>query len=145
MQSGARNAVRLAADANVLLSCVLGGRARLILLHPLIEQVLTTEATLAEVREYAPVLARKKKIAPELIELAVASLPVVVQNHESYSKAITKARLQPEWRDSDDIDLLALALSENIAIWSNDADFERCTVECYPTARLLSLLGIYQR
>ena len=46
--------VRLAADANVLRAAVLGGRgARLVLQHPKIREVLSAEATLAEVQEYA--------------------------------------------------------------------------------------------
>jgi predicted nucleic acid-binding protein len=46
--------VRLAADANVLLSAVLGGRAKAVLEHLGVEEVLTAETTLAEVQEYAP-------------------------------------------------------------------------------------------
>ena len=43
--------MKLAADANVLLAALIGGQAKRILYHPAIEEVLTTEATLAEVRE----------------------------------------------------------------------------------------------
>ena len=42
--------MRLAAGANVLLSAVLGGRARLVLEHPNVVEILTA-ATLAEVEE----------------------------------------------------------------------------------------------
>jgi predicted nucleic acid-binding protein len=52
--------VKIAADANVLLSAVLGGRANLILQHPEVEEILTSEETLDEVKEYALGLARKK-------------------------------------------------------------------------------------
>ena len=55
--------MRLAADANVLLSAVLGGRARAVFEHPTVEEVFTAEPTLAEVQEYAPVLAKKKRVA----------------------------------------------------------------------------------
>lgn len=51
--------MRLAADANVLLSSVLGGQAKRIIEHPKIAEILTTEVTLAEVQEYAAALARK--------------------------------------------------------------------------------------
>jgi predicted nucleic acid-binding protein len=50
--------VKLAADANVLLSALIGGQATLVLRHPAIEEILTTEVTLAEVQEYAGQLAR---------------------------------------------------------------------------------------
>ena len=55
--------MKLAADANVLLSAVLGGRARLVLSHPKIEEILTAEVTFSEVQEYAVVLARKRRLS----------------------------------------------------------------------------------
>ena len=78
MPRGERNDVRLAADANVLLSSVLGGRARLILTSPRVEAVVTTQNILDEVLEYAPVVAAKKKLNPERVLLAVTVLPVEV-------------------------------------------------------------------
>jgi hypothetical protein len=56
---GGRSVVRLAADANVLLAAVLGGRARLILESPQVEEILTVEQIVNEVEEYAVLLARK--------------------------------------------------------------------------------------
>ena len=53
--------MRLVADANVLLSTVLGGRASIALTHPGVEEVFTA-AALAEVQEYVAVLARKKRL-----------------------------------------------------------------------------------
>ena len=50
--------MRLVADANVLLSAVLGGRANAVLEHPGVTEVLTGEITLSEVQEYAAQLAR---------------------------------------------------------------------------------------
>jgi len=50
--------VKIAADANALLSAVLGGRANLILQHPEVDEVFTAEETLDEVQEYAAGLAR---------------------------------------------------------------------------------------
>ena len=45
--------MRLVADANVLLSAVLGGRAKAVLEHPGVTEILTTQITLSEVQEYA--------------------------------------------------------------------------------------------
>jgi predicted nucleic acid-binding protein len=70
--------VKLVADANVLLASVLGGRAKTILEHPEIEEVLTPAVTLAEVQEYAPILAQKKGLARDVILLAVPALPISV-------------------------------------------------------------------
>jgi predicted nucleic acid-binding protein len=110
--------VRLAADANVLLAAVLGGRARLVLDHPEVEEVVTTTATFAEITEYAPILGRKKKISPDILMLAVASLPVTIVEQESFEPALAEARQQIEWRDPDDIAILALALHRKIPLWS---------------------------
>jgi len=43
----------------VLLSAVIGGRAKLVIGHENVSELLTTERTFAEVEEYALILARK--------------------------------------------------------------------------------------
>jgi predicted nucleic acid-binding protein len=132
--------VRLAADANVLLSAVLGGRARAILEHPNVEEVFTAEATLAEVQEYAPLLARKKRLSADLVLLAAATLPVTVVDSSVYARSVSEARRRIGRRDPDDIDILALALHFGLPIWSNDSDFEIAGIEWYTTADLLARL-----
>ena len=67
--------MKLAADANVLLSALIGGQAARILRHQAIEDILTTEFTLAEVHEYAGSLARKRRLSVDLVLLAAAALP----------------------------------------------------------------------
>jgi predicted nucleic acid-binding protein len=136
------NGVRLAADANALLSAVTGGRARLVLSHPGVEEVLTTETVFAEVEEYAAVLGRKRKIPEETLMLAVASLPVSIVAREVYARSIARARKRIGWRDPDDVELLALTLHFKVPLWSNDNDFEGCGVERYTTAELLKRLGV---
>jgi predicted nucleic acid-binding protein len=134
--------VRLAADANVLLSAVLGGRARLILDHPQVQEVFTAEPIIAEVEEYAGLLARKKRLAEDLVLLAVSALPVTVVGRASYAAAIPKAKKRIEQRDPDDIELLALALTFNVPVWSNDKDFEDTGIQWLTTERLLKQLGL---
>ena len=51
--------MRLVADANVLLSAVIGGRASLALRHEEVEQVFTTATAYDEVFEYLPSLPRE--------------------------------------------------------------------------------------
>jgi predicted nucleic acid-binding protein len=131
--------VRLAADANVLLSAVLGGRARAVLDHPTVEEVLT-ETTLAELQEYEPVLSKKKRLSADLVLLAVATLPVTVVDSSVYARSVSEARRRIGRRDPDDIDILALALHFGLPIWSNDNDFEIAGVEWYTTADLLAHL-----
>jgi predicted nucleic acid-binding protein len=133
--------LRLAADANVLLSAVIGGRAKLVLTHATVEEILTTESVYAEVEEYASILGRKKKYSPETLMLAVASLPVSIVKSEVYATSVRQARKRIGKRDPDDVELLALALHFKIPLWSNDRDFEGCGVEQRTTAELLRDLG----
>lgn len=67
--------MRLVADANVLLAAVLGGRAKAVLQHPEVEEVLTAEVTFAEVQEYAVILARRRRLSFDTLLLAMAALP----------------------------------------------------------------------
>jgi predicted nucleic acid-binding protein len=136
--------VKIAADANALLSSVIGGRARLVLNHPEIEEVVTTEATFAEVREYALLLGRKKKLTPDALLLAVAALPVSIISPEVYEGSMAEARRLIEWRDPDDVEILALTLQLKIPLWSNDNDFEGCGIERLTTAEILRRLGIFE-
>ncbi len=137
--------MKLAADANVLLSAVIGGRAHLVLSHPAVEEVLTTANVFAEVEEYAAVLGEKNRIARETLMLAVASLPVSIVAREVYTGSIARARKRIGKRDPDDIELLALALHFKVPLWSNDDDLEGCKVEWFTTAELLKKLGVESR
>lgn len=134
--------MKLAADANVLLSAVLGGRAALVLNHPEIEEVLTTGVAFDEVQEYAVIPGRKKRLSEETLLLAVASLPVTSVNPEEYGAEMKKAHRLLDWRDPDDVEILALALRLKIPVWSNDNDFEQCGVAWLTTAEVLRRLGI---
>lgn len=137
--------MRLAADANVLLAAILGGRAGLILASPKVDEILTTEPTLAEVQEYAAVLAVKKRLSADLLLLAVASLPVSVVPQKEYASRMAEARRRIGRRDPDDAPLLALALKFDVPVWSNDKDFAETGVPWYTTEDLLRELGLIHR
>ena len=89
---GERTGVKLAADANVLLSARLGGRAKWILNHPSVEAVVTAETTFQAVQEYPIQLARKKRLALDLILLTMAALPVEIAGRGSRRRYATAAR-----------------------------------------------------
>ena len=137
--------MKLAADANVLLAAVLGGRARLILGSSEIEEILTAETTFAEVEQYAVVLAKKRRLPTDLLLLAVASLPVTIVDRETYANSISEAKRQISRRDPDDVDILALAIQFHIPIWSNDKDFEDSGIQRYTTEDLLRKFGMLER
>jgi len=134
--------VKLAADANVLLDAVIGGRARIILAHPDVQTVFTTKTTLSEVEEYAPLLAEKKRLRPDVLLLTIAALPLTVVDRSEYSRSLPEAIRRIGGRDPDDAELLALALHFDIPLWSNDRDFDNLGVELYTTDRLLGRLGL---
>ena len=135
--------MRLVADANVLLSAVLGGRASIALTHPGVREVLTAAVALAELQEYVGVLARKKKRLPlDVLLLALAALPVTVVDRPAYASRIAEASKRIGVRDPDYVDVLALALHFRAAVWSNDDDFRDTGVEWFTTATLLKRLGV---
>ena len=134
--------MKIAVDANALLSAVLGGRANLILQHPEVEEIFTAEETLDEVQEYALGLARKKRLREDVVLLTLATLPVTVMERSIYASGIAEASRRIGQRDPDDIPILALALTLNVPLWSNDKDFKDVGVEWYTTERLLRRLRI---
>jgi predicted nucleic acid-binding protein len=136
--------VNLAADANVLLSALIGGRARLVLNHSEVQEVFTTEHTLAEVQEYVSILSKQKRLPSDILLLAVAALPVTLVGRAQYAKSITEATKRIGHRDREDIELLALALHLRIPIWSNDRDFEHLDVDLFTTEGLLRHLRIIE-
>jgi predicted nucleic acid-binding protein len=133
--------VRLVADANVLLSAVIGGRASLVLRHDKIEQVFTPSAAYDDVFEYLPSLAKKRRLALDTLLLACAALPVTVVERPEYQEKLSTARRRMGGRDQD-VDVLALALTLDLPVWSNDNDFEDSGVEWLTTAELLKRLAI---
>ena len=80
--------MQLVADANVLLSAVIGGRTKLILAHPDVEAVFTPTAAVDEVYEYLPVLAGKKRLQLDILLLTLAALPVTVVDRAEYRHQI---------------------------------------------------------
>lgn len=137
--------MRLAADAEVLLAAILGGRSRLILSSPKIEQIFTAEPTIAEVREYAVLLARKKHLPADLLLLAVASLPVTIVTPGDYASSLAEAKRRIGRHDPDDVPLLALAIEFKIPVWSNDKDFEESGISRFTTEDLRRKLGLLHR
>jgi predicted nucleic acid-binding protein len=132
--------VRLAADANVLLSALVGGQARRVIGHPSIEEILTPATVMAEVQEYASHLARQKRLPLDVVLLAAATLPVTVIDRALYAEKVLEATRRIGKRDPDDVELLALALHFDLVVWSNDDDFEDANVRWVTTAELLAQL-----
>lgn len=110
--------------------------------HDKVERVFTPAAAYDEVFEYLPSLAKKKRLELDILLLACAALPVTVVERSDYEGKVLRARRRIGKRDPDDVDVLALALQLNVAVWSNDNDFEDTGVEWHTIAELLKMLGI---
>ena len=120
--------MKLAADANVLLSAVIGGRAGIVLSHPEVEEVITTATVFAEVEEYSAVLGRKE--ARSRNADAGRGVSSGVDCGASSVCGVDGQGTQADRKtEPDDVELLALALHFEVPLWSNDRDFEGCGVE----------------
>ena len=138
---GEKAVERVAADANVILSALIGKAALKVFTRSSLE-VVSASVILREVREYLPRMAEAYKIDPEILEGQLRLLGIKEYQPRDYKKYIPKATERIEWRDPDDVDLLALALALEIPVWSNDNDFETAGIEWYSTAQLLKKLKL---
>ena len=138
---GEKPVAAIAADANVLLSAILGHAALEVFTQSEVS-VLTTKAVLQEVRDYLPLLAKQYDMLPQVLEAQLRLLAVRECEPDDYATKLEAARRAIAKRDPDDVDLLALALAFDVPVWSNDSDFKATGVEWYTTARLLRRLGI---
>lgn len=100
-----------------------------------------SEITLSEVQEYAAQLAKKRRLFVDVVLMVVAALPVSVVERTVYRSSILEAKRCIGRRDPDDVEILALALHTNTAVWSNDNDFEGVGVEWLTTTELLARFG----
>lgn len=126
------------ADANVLLSALAQKAASRVLAHDL--GICTSEHTMGEIERYLPRFSSKYGINPGLLKRALSVMPVEVKPRAFYQQHLPKAKALIGKRDIDDVDILALALSLDAPIWSNDNDFKDLGVKVYTTASILALL-----
>jgi len=129
--------VRLAIDANVLLSIAMGGAAAKLAMRPDFE-LFTTRHTFAETLEYLPILAARKGLKMERMESALHAVPIEVFAEMVYAPHRDEAERRMAQRDPEDVDLLALALHLGVTIWTNDRDFAVCGLPVISTAQLLA-------
>ena len=132
---------KIAADSNVILSAVIGKAALRIFAYPSI-QCITTRFNLLEVEEYLPRLAAKYRLERTALLWQLKMLPLFSFPEEYYASRRSDAERILNNRDLDDTHLAALALKEDVPIWSNDRDFEQRSIPVYTTAQLLKMLKI---
>ena len=129
----------IVADANVLLSAVIGKAAqRVFYAYDL--KVHASEFNAREVREYMPFMARKYGLPADLVDLRWRILPLIIHQASEYSGHFDKALADLKDRDPEDAHALALARALGCPLWSNDRHLAKLGVPCYTTARLLKIL-----
>jgi predicted nucleic acid-binding protein len=89
-----------------------------------------------------PVLARRRRLPEDILLLALASLPVTLIEPDPYQRSLSEAKRRIGRRDSDDVDVVALALQFQVPVWSNDKDFEASGIEWYTTESYFEKLGM---
>ena len=131
--------MRLAVDANILLSIALGGAAARLATRPDFE-LFTTPLTFDETLEYLPVLAARKGLRLERMERALHAVPIRIVPSDEFASSRDEAARRIAQRDPEDVDLLALAMHLGLTIWTNDRDFEVSGLHVVSTAQLLALI-----
>jgi len=132
------------ADANVLLSAVIGKAAQKIFSeHDL--KVHTSEFNAGEVREYLPVMAGKYALPVNLVLLRWRLLPLIIHPASEYAGHYKKALEDIKNRDAEDAHAPALARALGYPLWTNDRHLAKFDVPCYTTARLLKTLETPKR
>jgi predicted nucleic acid-binding protein len=133
----------LVADANVVLSAVIGGRASMVFGDVHAPPIRAADAVRNEILEWLPKLAAKRGLDLGL-RLALFQLLPVTWVHESQYTSREAARRRMRARDEDDWPTVALALvlseSRSVSIWTNDKDFSAAGVDTVTTGALLDEL-----
>jgi predicted nucleic acid-binding protein len=124
------------ADANVLLSAVVGNAAARVFFEFEIA-VHVTEFNAGEVEEYLPRMASKYGVPRELVELQWHLLPLKLHSAEIYRDRMSWAQQALAERDPEDAHALALATALRLPLWSNDRDLQGHGIKTYSTAQLL--------
>ena len=129
------------ADANVLLSAVVGKAAQKVFSESNLK-VHASEFNVREVKEYLPVMAKKYGLPVDLVFLRLRILALVIHKTSEYSSFYKRALEELKDRDPEDAHALALARALGSPLWSNDRHLARSGVTCYTTARLLKILEL---
>ncbi len=120
-----------------MISAILEGKALQVFDRAVNTQFVTTAYTVNEVRFWIENDARRGGDR-DAHEKTLGYLPLTVYEPDAYQAALAEARQRMP--DPNDVDLTALALLLGSPVWSNDSDFEKAGIECYPTGLLLRAL-----
>jgi len=126
----------IVADANVLLSAVIGKAAARVV-YEFEVPLHVTDFNAREVEEYLPKMAAKYHFAVEHLVLDWMFLPLKLHSEDKYRNRLAWAQRALAGRDPEDAHALALASVLQLPLWTNDRDLQGLGVETYTTAQLL--------
>lgn len=136
---------KIAVDANVILSALIGGKAIRVFIEAKELKLVTTDRVVGEVREYIPVLAKRRSLSRNVMEAVFSLLELEVVEKEAYLQHVPTALELIGRRDPDDADLVALALALNCPVWTNDNDLvELKEIKTLTTAEILCLVDSWE-
>ena len=115
--------ITIVVDAQPFFAALLGGAARKIFFD-LRFRFITTDFTLGEVKKYIPFISEKSGKAEKDIMHALSLLPVVSYQEQCYKEKRSEAEELIEASDPKDVDILALVLMVQAALWTEDKDFD---------------------
>lgn len=101
---------------------------------------IATQAVAEEIARHLPHLAAKRKLDQTLLFAALQAMPVDWRSADEYERHREAAERRISARDPDDWPTLALALTLDLPVWSQDKDFADAGVEVFTTGELLDLL-----
>jgi len=134
----------LVADANAVVSAVIGGRASLVFGNSDTPPVYAADAVRQEVLEWLPKPGAKRSLDLGLLLALFQLLPIRWADKAEYQRHEKEARRRMRRRDEDDWPTVALALtlsgSRSISIWTNDGDFSVAAIDTIATGEVLDTL-----
>ena len=135
----------LVADANAVVSAVIGGRASLAFGDVNSPPIHGTDVVRQEVLAWLPKLAAKRGLDLGLRLALFQLLPIRWADETEDRRQESEARRRMRGRDEDDWPTVALAFalleSRAVTIWTNDKDFSVAGVDTITTGELLDELG----
>ncbi len=128
------------ADANVVLSALIGGRARLVIASQQGPKCVATQAVAEEIACHLPRLATKRGLDQALLFAALQVMSIEWKPAADYEGQRALAEKRISARDPDDWPTVALALKLDLPVWSQDKDFADAGLEVFTTGDLLDAL-----
>jgi predicted nucleic acid-binding protein len=120
---------------------LIGGRARLILASPHGPSCVSTQAVAEEIARHLPRLAAKRGLDEAQLLAALQVMPIQWKPTTDYEDQREEAEKRIAERDPDDWPTVALALTLDLPVWSQDKDLTVSGLEVFTTGDLLDALS----